>query len=190
MLTEQELTDKGFHNRNHITGRMYLWEKNQLALNQWGFATTEWLTFLQCKQNGFKIKSWSKWIEVVYSEPIKKEEMDEQGKLTITSIPYIKTHVVFNLDQVEKVSSPAQQDWNNMYSGNQQSKYNFTKSADQNQQNVYSSQITQKQRLFLIKLIESKYQDERTRAGLLNRINTLSKSEAKSAIQKMLSEAN
>ena len=77
-----------------------------------------------------------------------------------------------------------------MYSGNQQSKYNFTKSADQNQQNVYSSQITQKQRLFLIKLIESKYQDERTRAGLLNRINTLSKSEAKSAIQKMLSEAN
>jgi hypothetical protein len=49
--------------------------------------------------------------------------------------------------------------------------------------------ITQKQRLYLIRLIESKYSDERTKAGLLNKVNELSKIEAKQAIARMLEEA-
>jgi len=46
--------------------------------------------------------------------------------------------------------------------------------------------MTIKQKRYLIKLIEIKYPDEQTRAKLYNRLLTLTKSEARNAIQKML----
>lgn len=46
--------------------------------------------------------------------------------------------------------------------------------------------ITVKQKSLLVKLIESKYQDEQTRSGLFQRLPFLTKQEAWSAIKKML----
>lgn len=46
--------------------------------------------------------------------------------------------------------------------------------------------MTVKQKQYLIKLIEIKYPDEQTRAKLYNRLLSLTKNEARSAIQKML----
>ena len=46
--------------------------------------------------------------------------------------------------------------------------------------------MTIKQKNFLIKLIEIRYQDEPTRASLFNRLKSLTKSEARDAIGKML----
>ena len=46
--------------------------------------------------------------------------------------------------------------------------------------------MTVKQKSLLIKLIETKYKDESSRAKLFNRLHTLTKVEARSAIQKML----
>ena len=49
--------------------------------------------------------------------------------------------------------------------------------------------MTIKQKNYLIKLIEIRYQDEPTRASLFNRLKSLTKSEARDAIGKMLSVA-
>ncbi len=46
--------------------------------------------------------------------------------------------------------------------------------------------ITQKQRHLLIRLIETRYQSEQDRSSLFKRMNVLSKTEARFAIQKML----
>lgn len=46
--------------------------------------------------------------------------------------------------------------------------------------------MTIKQKNYLIKLIEIRYQDEPTRASLFNRLKSLTKSEARDAIGKML----
>lgn len=46
--------------------------------------------------------------------------------------------------------------------------------------------MTVKQKNYLIKLIEVRYQDEHTRSTLFNRLNSLTKSEARDAIGKML----
>lgn len=177
MLTEKELIDKGFNNKNAISGRLYLWLQNQMKLNDAGFATPEWLTFLQVKQAWRKLKKWSEGIEVIYAEPIAREEIDTNGNKTVKTIPYLKKHIVFNVEQVDMTSVPSKQEWNITYPCKQQEVY-----AD--------GMITQKQRLYLIKLIESKYDDERTKCWLLNRVNELSRTEAKIAIQKMLAESS
>lgn len=46
--------------------------------------------------------------------------------------------------------------------------------------------ITTKQRHLLIRLIETRYQDEHKRSSLFKRMNILTKTEARFAIQKML----
>ncbi len=46
--------------------------------------------------------------------------------------------------------------------------------------------ITTKQRHLLIRLIETRYQDEHDRSSLFKRMNVLSKTEARFAIQRML----
>jgi len=46
--------------------------------------------------------------------------------------------------------------------------------------------MTIKQKNYLIKLIEIRYQDEPTRATLFNRLKSFTKREATSAIQKLL----
>ena len=46
--------------------------------------------------------------------------------------------------------------------------------------------MTVRQKQYLIKLIEVRYQDEPTRATLFNRLNFLTKNEARDAIGKML----
>ena len=53
---------------------------------------------------------------------------------------------------------------------------------------IYESSelMTIRQKQYLIKLIEIKYPDEQTRARLYNRLLSLTKSEARNAIQKML----
>ncbi|MFA5747541.1 MAG: ArdC-like ssDNA-binding domain-containing protein [Candidatus Absconditabacterales bacterium] len=190
MLTEQELMDKGFHNRNHITGRFYTGEKNQITLNQSGFSTHERLTFNQIRKNGYKLRKGSEGIEVVYSEPIEQEDLDSDGNLVIKHVPRLVKHIVFNLEQLDSIPNQNSVDLPALNSTEVRGGYNFIKTSYQNQDKVYGDgMITQKQRLYLIRLIESKYSDERTKAGLLNKVNELSKIEAKQAIARMLEEA-
>jgi hypothetical protein len=125
---------------------------------------------------------------VVYREIAEQEELDSDGNLVIKTVPRLVKHMVFNLECCDKVEDPKAKN-GSTFSASKSDSYNFMKSSDQSQGESANDTITQKQRLFLIKLIESRYEDERTKAGLLNRINQLSKVEAKQTISRMLQEA-
>jgi len=147
-----------------------------MKLHDAGYDTPERMTFFQIKTAGWKLKKGSEGIEVVHTEPVEESDTDDDGNVSRKIAARITKHVLFNVEQVDKPVDPKQQEWNTTYTGNQQDIYG-------------DNMITQKQRLFLIRLIEQKYEDERTKANLLNRLDDLSKIEAKQVIQKMLAEA-
>ena len=57
-----------------------------------------------------------------------------------------------------------------------------------NNSNTSNDHITNKQKTYLIKLVESKYQDEHTRNSLYKRIDTLNKVQAGDTIKQLLEE--
>lgn len=82
---------------NHKTKQKYEGSNadslNHIQSSQ-GFTSNEWLTFLQAKELGFKIKKGSKGNKIVRV----LEVQDEKGK----EKKRIKSFTVFNLDQCEK----------------------------------------------------------------------------------------
>jgi len=59
---------------------------------------------------------------------------------------------------------------------------------DTNNANSNTSNITNKQKNLLIKLVEAKYQDEQTRNSLYKKIDTLNKQEATNTIKQLIEE--
>jgi len=56
MLTQEDMVAQGYHNKNAITGRYYLGLANQIALDEAGSKSKEWMTFFQAQQNNYRIK--------------------------------------------------------------------------------------------------------------------------------------
>jgi antirestriction protein ArdC len=83
--------------KNKITGLEYN-GKNVLALLQAkelnGFNSDEWLTFLQAKQNGLKVKKGSKGTKIL-------KVIDDKDELSRKFT--VRTYTVFNFEQVETV---------------------------------------------------------------------------------------
>lgn len=81
--------------KNKITGLEYN-GKNQIALIQSkelnGFNSDEWMTFLQAKQNGFKVKKGSKGTKILKVIREKDELSKKIG---------LKFYTVFNSEQIE-----------------------------------------------------------------------------------------
>gem|GEM_PF-5896541 len=103
---------------------------------------------------------------MIYKEIVEQEELDQEGNLVVKNVPRLVKHVVFNLEACDKVKDITSES-GSTFTGKHSNSYNFMKSDNQSQ----GDSITTKQKLFLIKLIESRYEDERTKAGLLNKIN-------------------
>ena len=98
MLTENELLKRWLLNRNAISGRYYRGLTNQEVLSSQWFNKPERITFYQAKQNGLRVKKWAQWVRIKYEE---FKEIEDNG--IKKTIPFIKYHYVFNLDQTEKV---------------------------------------------------------------------------------------
>ena len=63
-----------------------------------GFETSQWITFLQVKKLGGKVKKGEKATQIVfYKKLVITDEESEEEK----TIPLLKTHAVFNLSQTE-----------------------------------------------------------------------------------------
>lgn len=173
MLTEQDLIDQGYHNRNAITGRFYLGLANQKLLTEAGFQSTDWLTFLQAKQNGYKIKPWSKGVEIQYKEFIPVEEKDSEGKIiSKKEIPYIVTHLVFNIDQCIKTEDITLPALNNA----------------QSSQGNGSTLLSSKQKGLLTRLIQSKIQNKESQELLLQKMPGFTKAQANNHIKQLLNK--
>jgi antirestriction protein ArdC len=104
MFTEIVLKDLGFCNRNFISKRFYLWIKNQRTLREAGFTTPEWLTYHQAKQNWLRIKPGAKGIVVEFKDQVQIEERTGD-KIEKKTVPYLRYHTVFNVEQTEPVKS-------------------------------------------------------------------------------------
>ena len=69
-----------------------------LRQSKTGFETSQWITFLQVKKLGGKVKKGEKATQIVfYKNLLIKDEKTEEEK----TIPLLKTHAVFNLSQTE-----------------------------------------------------------------------------------------
>ena len=69
-----------------------------LRQSQTGFETSQWITFLQVKKLGGKVKKGEKATPIVfYKKLLITDEKTEEEK----TIPLLKTHTVFNLSQTE-----------------------------------------------------------------------------------------
>ena len=104
MFTEIVLKDLGFCNRNFISNRFYLGIKNQRALKEAWFDEPFWLTYHQAKQNWLRIKPGAKGIVVEYKDQVQIEERTGD-KIEKKTVPYLRYHTVFNVQQTEPVKS-------------------------------------------------------------------------------------
>jgi len=88
---------------NKITGKVYE-GKNQAELlaakEKNGYKSNEWLTFLQARKAGLKIKKGSKAISI-FRGFSKIEKKDKDGKIKVESSHYGFAKV-FNMDCTEK----------------------------------------------------------------------------------------
>lgn len=103
-MNEIVLQQMWFANKNAISKRFYLGVLNQRKLTEAGYKTPERLTYNQAKLNGMRIKAGAKWVVVKYEDRIEVEKRigDQIVKETV---PYIRLHTVFNIEQTEPVKS-------------------------------------------------------------------------------------
>ena len=75
---------------------------NPLLLDMSGH-TGEWITFNQAKAEGGKVRKGAKGHTILYWNMIRKEteELDDEGKKIIKTIPVLKYYTVFSIDDVE-----------------------------------------------------------------------------------------
>ena len=102
MNNEIIIQEMWFANRNAISKRFYLGIVNQRKLTEAWFTTPEWLTFNQARNNWLKIKAGSKWIVVKYEDKVEVEER-KGDKIEKKTVPYVRFHTVFNIEQTEPV---------------------------------------------------------------------------------------
>lgn len=100
--------------RNLISKRQYN-GINQFMLNCSPHSSPYWLTFKQAQEKGGHIRKGEKstlvifwkWINTVSQPSEGTMDTDQQSKLT--KIPMLRYYNVFNLDQVEGISAPAEE---------------------------------------------------------------------------------
>lgn len=66
-----------------------------------GFGSPHWMTFKQALDYGAHVRKGEKGALVVYANSIQKTETGENGEEKERSIPFLKSYVVFNAEQIE-----------------------------------------------------------------------------------------
>lgn len=121
--------------------------------------------------------------DLIGSWEVSAEELDQVPPL------WNKTEVVIPKDttyQPYHETPEGKKHYSNMENRNKNPQYKIEEAKSSSTDNEDPELMTIKQKNYLIKLIEIRYQDEPTRATLFNRLKSLTKSEAKDAIGKML----
>jgi antirestriction protein ArdC len=70
-----------------------------------GFAAAIWITFRQALALGGHVRRGEHGATVVYANRVTRNEPGEDGEAVERSIPFLKTYVVFNTEQVEGLPS-------------------------------------------------------------------------------------
>ncbi len=108
--TTSKSTIQVFDGYTEVTVPVRFWSragKPYRGINIWLLAmsghTGEFITYNQAKAEGGKVKKGAKGHEVMYWNMIRKEtdELDDEGKKIVKTIPILKYYTVFSLDDVE-----------------------------------------------------------------------------------------
>ena len=90
---------------NYLTGHVYEGVDNLrvllTAIKKNGYNSNEWITFLQAKGLGLKIKKGSRGVKI-FRGFASVEEKNKEGKIKAKSVP-LGWHTVFNIEQTEKI---------------------------------------------------------------------------------------
>ncbi len=76
---------------------LLLWQE----ASERGFTAPHWMTFKQAHDYGAHVRKGEKGTLVVYANSIQKTETTETGEEKERSIPFLKSYVVFNAQQIE-----------------------------------------------------------------------------------------
>jgi antirestriction protein ArdC len=76
---------------------LMLWAEAELK----GYCAPIWMTFQQAKELGGFVKKGEHGSTVVYASKFTKSETDDAGAEIEREIPFLKTYVVFNCEQIE-----------------------------------------------------------------------------------------
>lgn len=94
----------GTRPRNAVTGRPYsgvnvllLWGAGEAA----GYAKPRWLTFKQAIDAGGAVRKGEKATQIVFVSTFAKTEENDAGELEDRRIPFLKSYMVFNVDQCD-----------------------------------------------------------------------------------------
>jgi len=83
---------------------------NQFLLNCSPYGSPYWLTFNQASQAGGHVRKGEKSSLVVFWKPLEvKDQGSDQGESASRKVPLLRYYRVFNLDQVEGVETPAEE---------------------------------------------------------------------------------
>ncbi|RZN16254.1 MULTISPECIES: zincin-like metallopeptidase domain-containing protein [unclassified Bradyrhizobium] len=87
------------HNGEPYTGMnvLLLWSEGLAR----GFTSSIWMTFKQSTDLGGHVRKGESGSTVIYASRFTKTETDEHGGEVERDIPFLKTYVVFNVEQIE-----------------------------------------------------------------------------------------
>jgi antirestriction protein ArdC len=106
--------------RNLITKKPYR-GINQFLLNCSPYSSPYWLTFNQARQKGGSVNKGEKSTPVVFwkwinAVRIDDESNDPENKSKLTKVPLLRYYNVFNLDQIDGITAPVEEQSVNPFS--------------------------------------------------------------------------
>ena len=91
---------------------------NQFLLNCSPFSSPYWLTFNQARQKGGQVRKGEKSTLVVFWKWLDRKDSneDEASSIATGKIPLLRYYNVFNLDQIDGITAPAEEQAVNPFS--------------------------------------------------------------------------
>jgi antirestriction protein ArdC len=91
--------------KNFITGRPYRGVNIFLTIMQ-GYASPYWITFKQAMERGARVKQGEKGTPIIFWNGQTRQVPDEEGEIAAREIPFMRYYTVFNLAQIEGLTTP------------------------------------------------------------------------------------
>jgi antirestriction protein ArdC len=95
MMLPRRFNGLPYHGMNIVI----LWIEAEMK----GYKSNVWMTYNQAKKLGGNVKRGEKGTTVVYTSKFVKTSVNDAGEEKKSSIPFLKSYTVFNVDQIEKL---------------------------------------------------------------------------------------
>lgn len=70
-----------------------------------GFTSPTWMTFKQAEVLGGHVKKGEHGTPICYADTVRKESMNDEGEQEVKQFSFLRSYIVFNVDQIEGLPS-------------------------------------------------------------------------------------